>query len=238
MTRLPPGQAINKKASLAILVTGGILVNLLYFYFGRILDLNYEIKAPIRLFLFLSTPLLYNFAWLHLSWHDFLKKMTPNRSQIRRLLLTLLIGAAGIAAVNLLILPVCRFLGLMEYISRIVANTQKTSGFIKFVLFYVPLVNALGEEMFFRCGLYLEMADLGHERFATVFSAALFSLYHLSIVKSWFDPPLLAAMLSGLFIAGLFLNHIARRDRHILGVWLIHGLVNFLILSVCLQFTG
>jgi membrane protease YdiL (CAAX protease family) len=186
--------------------------------------------------MFVSLPLLYDRAWLRLSWREILRKMMPERRQLRRLLLTLLIGAAGIAAVNLLAEPICRLLGLSGVIRQIVSQTKTNQGFLEIVLLYIPLVNALGEEIFFRYGLFMGITDLGHERTAMLFSASLFSLYHLSIIASWISFPLLLASLAGLFIAGLFLNHIASRDRHILGIYLIHGLVNFLIISLSLQF--
>jgi uncharacterized protein len=233
---LSNGRPADRKARMAAIIISGILVSLLYYWIARGLLLEYPVKAAIRLILFMSLPLLYNRVWQKLSWRQIWCQLMPKRRQLRRLLLTLLIGSASIALINLLAEPVCRLLGVADDLQNMIAQTSLSQGFLQIVLLYVPLVNALGEEMFFRFGLYLGLADLGSERGATLFSAGLFSLYHLSIIKTWFSWPILLAMLAGLFIAGLFLNHIARRDKHILGIWLIHGLVNSLVISLSMHY--
>jgi len=103
-------------------------------------------------------------------------------------------------------------------------------------LVYIPLVNAMAEEFFFRGFAGLDLIDTGKPRLALVYQAGLFALYHLAIFQSWFSPAILALSLGGLFIGGLFLGLLVRRSHNIASAWLLHGLVNVAIISISLKF--
>jgi membrane protease YdiL (CAAX protease family) len=172
--------------------------------------------------------------WQKKSWRNYLAGLLPERRQWRRLFLTALIGFTAILLINGLLGPLSRLLGQADQLRELLGRVNRSPAFLWTILLYVPLVNALGEEVFFRLWLFRDLAAAGLPRLAAVLSAGLFSLYHLALL-SGLACPLLLACLAGLFAAGLFLNHIIRRDRHILSVWLIHGLVNALIISLVLH---
>lgn len=226
----------NRQIRAIVLALAGLLACLAYFGVARILQLNYTAKSLIKLALFLGLPLLYWFAWLRLSWREVINKVVPRKDQWPRLLLALAAGTAIIVAANLLVVPLCRLFGIESVVQEIRSRTHTTRKTLMLALFYIPLVNALAEELFFRSFCFLGLADLGFRRLALLFSAVLFSLYHLSIFQNWFSPAVLLLSLGGLFICGLLLNRIVLRDRHILGVWLLHGLVNVAIIAISLPF--
>jgi uncharacterized protein len=220
----------------AAIISLAILANVVYFWVARALLWSYPMKAAVRMSFFFILPLIDWLAWQRLSFADIWRKIGPRRRNLKRLAVTMLCGAAVIAAVNLAARPFSRALGLTDAFTTFMIQIGKSQGSLKIFLIYLPIVNALAEELFFRYYIFLGLWELGMTRTAMWFSAALFALYHLSIIQTWFSWPLIAAMLAGLLAAGLFLNRIARRDQHIFGVWLIHGLVNILIISLSLQY--
>jgi membrane protease YdiL (CAAX protease family) len=220
----------------AAIMSFAIIANVVYFWVARVLLWSYPMKAAVRLSFFFILPLMDWLVWQHLSFADIWRKLGPRRRNLKRLAITVLCGAAGIVAINIAAGPASRVLGVSESFRTFMVQLGTSQGSLKIFLIYLPIVNALAEELFFRFYIFLGLWELGMARTAMWFSAALFALYHLSIIQTWFPWPLILAMLAGLMAAGLFLNQIARRDRHIFGVWLIHGLVNILIITLSLQY--
>jgi len=226
---------MNDRKRLTSIATYGILINLIYYYVSQVLLWSYPFKAAFRFVFFLGLPLMDWLVLQRLTPAELWRRLCPKRSQVRGLLLGLAIGSLAVVVVGLLGLPLLRRLGFAADFSSIVENTGKSEGSLLFFLLYLPLVNALIEEIFFRFYLYLEIARLGREVPGTIFSALLFALYHLSVVRVWIALPLVLLMLAGLFATGLLLNRILRRQDHVFGVWLIHGLFNFLTILLSLQ---
>ena len=217
-------------------IAGAILACCLFYYAARILQLDYTTKAWIKMGLFLSLPLLYWLGWRRLSWRQIWRFVVPGRLPWRRLLLALAGGILAILLVNLLIDPICRLFGISAILDEIKARTHTGRQEMIKLMIYIPLVNAFGEELFFRAFCFLELRSQGLPRLAYLFSGILFSLYHLAIFRNWFSPAILFLCLAGLFAAGLLLDRLASRDQSILDAWLLHGLVNVAIVSVGLRF--
>lgn len=93
------------------------------------------------------------------------------------------------------------------------------------VALYICLVNSFLEELFFRGFGYLTLRRHWKERPADCFSAAAFSLYHVSILSGWFPLWLFGLMLLGLFVCGLLFNRLDRRGS-LYPSWLLHGAAN------------
>lgn len=215
-----------------VLSVAGILAIALYFWVARILQLEYTQKSAIKLILFFGLPLVYWLIWQKRKLSDVVKSLLPRRDQLPRLLLILAAGVVVIIAANLLIEPLCRFFGIESVIAEIKERTNTNLDKILLVSVYIPLVNALAEEFFFRGFCSLELNDLGFKRFGQIFPAVLFAVYHLAIFQNWFTFGLTLFCLAGLFLCGLLLNRIVNRDRHIMGVYLLHALLNIAILTV------
>lgn len=91
---------------------------------------------------------------------------------------------------------------------------------------YITLCNSLLEEFFFRGTAYLALSRVAGKRFACIFSAAAFSLYHAAILDGWFSPLLFVLMLSGLFVGGVIFNILADRTESIYPSWFFHMAAN------------
>lgn len=106
------------------------------------------------------------------------------------------------------------------------------------VAVYIPLVNALLEEFFFRGFAFLTLRQFATERFACLFSAVVFALYHVSILQGWFSPALYALAMLGLVAGGLLFNLLDRRSVSLLPSYLVHMSANLAINTVGLILFG
>ena len=94
------------------------------------------------------------------------------------------------------------------------------------VVLYISFVNSLLEECFFRGFGYLTLRKNTSNTFAHVYSALLFSLYHVFILDGWFTLPIFLLITAALFVAGLFFNFLDSKGS----VWpsyLVHMAANF-----------
>ena len=98
-----------------------------------------------------------------------------------------------------------------------------------FVFSYIILCNSFLEEAFFRGFLF---GLFRNRRLGALVSAALFSVYHVGIFITWFDPFLFLLCLIGLAAVGLFLQWTSERYRSIAASWLIHACANVAINTV------
>jgi len=102
---------------------------------------------------------------------------------------------------------------------------------------YIILVNAAIEEYFFRGFLFLNLKNnsSGERLFAYIYSSLLFSIYHLSIFKTWFDAKLIAVAILGLLSAGFFFNYIDEKDDTIICSYIIHACGDAAIILIGLK---
>jgi len=63
----------------------------------------------------------------------------------------------------------------------------------------------------------------------------LFSIYHLSIFKTWFDAKLIAVAILGLLSAGFFFNYIDEKDDTIICSYIIHACGDAAIILIGLK---
>lgn len=99
------------------------------------------------------------------------------------------------------------------------------------VALYISLVNSLLEELLFRGLAYLKLRRYTSGRFAGIFSAAAFALYHVAILNGWFDWWIYGLCLLGLFLGGLLFNALDRRGS-ILPSWIAHASANLAINTI------
>ena len=101
-----------------------------------------------------------------------------------------------------------------------------------FIFSYIIIVNSFLEESFFRGYLFQVLRGYWSDLWAAVFSAVVFSVYHISIVSGWFDILVFLVMVSGLSAAGLFLQYVSYKQDTLLGSWLVHACANLAINTI------
>ena len=173
--------------------------------------------------LFLALPLAYLLA----KQKDFLGELF--RLQNRRSILEPLFLGLGVYA----LIVSGFFLGknLVDWSS--VASSLKNSRENIFAMgAYICIINSLLEEFFFRGFAFLMLSRFAGSKIAYLFSAGLFSLYHIAIMQNWFSPLVFALLLAGLFFSGFIFNWLSQRYQNIYAPWIVHICSNLAINTV------
>ena len=187
-----------------------------------ILQPSYRIKSLIKIILFLILPLFV----LHI---DIRSLVRGDKKQIRQSL--------GLG-LGLYLMILAGYVLMRDYIDlgMIRQSLQNSMGVNEnnylFVFTYIAFCNSLLEEFFFRGLGYLVLRESAGERTAFVFSALLFSFYHVGMTSGWFNPLIMILSLAGLFTGGCLFNLLDRRTGNILNSWIVHMFCNFAINTV------
>ena len=186
----------------------------------------YAIKSAVKLTLFLLVPLLYGYAAGRDSY----------RALFRMQRCTLLRALALGIGVSALILGAYFALRSVFDFSAVTALLGKNAGVTAenflWVSLYISLVNSLLEEFFFRGFAFLVLRRHTGERFACVFSALSFALYHTAMMLGWFSPLLFLLALAGLAAGGVLFDLLDARGGTIFPSWAVHVFANLAINTV------
>ena len=181
---------------------------------------GYLIKSALKLVLFLGTVLIFR----------------PRRLLNREGAWAGVWLGAGIYALLLAAFFLLRpFIDLEAIAAGLLGKEGVDRGNFLWVALYISLVNSLLEELLFRGLAFLELRR--HTRFAGVFSAGAFAVYHIGILDGWFPPWIYGSCLAGLFAGGLVFNRLDRRGS-ILPSWLAHAAANLAINTIGLMMFG
>ena len=213
----------------------GLVAAGIFFLASRVLLLPYPLKSAIKAIVFIVLPLGYWLVAKPEPLTDTLRRMLPRRTQLPQLAVIGLVGAVLIVLVTVLLEPIAGLLGLDSLLDWIRADNTITRPQMLRRIFYIPTINNFAEEFLFRFFLLGTLIGIGYQKLALFASAAIFSIYHIGIFETWFDPLQMAGVLLLLFAFGLALNFKARRDNHLAGVLLIHGLINIASMTITLQ---
>ena len=186
----------------------------------------YAVKSAVKLALFLLAPLLYGYA----AGKDGYRALF--RIQRRALLRVLALGFGVFA----LILGAYFALRSVFDFSAVAALLGKNAGVTAenflWVSLYISFVNSLLEEFFFRGFAFLVLRRYAGERFACVFSALSFALYHTAMMLGWFPPLLFLLALAGLTAGGVLFNLLDARAGTIFPSWAVHIFANLALNTV------
>ena len=186
-----------------------------------LLSPDYFVKSAIKLLLFLIVPIIVVRRNKEISLKGLLK------IKRKKLILPILLGVG----VYLFIMGAYFIIGPYFNFSNVTVALADNYGVKKEhfvpVALYISFANSLLEEFFFRGFEFLTLKKLVSRRFAYLFSAAAFSLYHIAIMSSWFNPFLFLLLIASLFVAGLFFDWLNEKSNTIYTSWLVHMCANF-----------
>lgn len=181
----------------------------------------YFIKSLVKIGLFLLLPALYG-----LYDREFRVKslFAPDK---RGLGLALLLGGAVYGVV---VGAYFLFRGIFDF-SAVASSVTDAVGvsrdnFIP-VAIYISFANSLLEEFFFRGFAFLALKKVAGRRFAYLFGAGMFAVYHIAMMIGWFALPVVLLALLGLFLGGVIFSYFNERYDNIYLSWLIHMFANF-----------
>ena len=208
-----------------VMVTLIVLFCVLMAVIDGIYKADYFIKSLIKIVLFLLMPAIY-------SLFDKIKLkdlFIPKKSGIKNSFVLGLLVYIVILGGYFLLRNVFDFSSITTSLTNNIGVTGKN--FI-FVSLYISFVNSLLEEFFFRGFAFITLKRLTGRRFAYLFSAAVFAVYHIAMMIGWFDFWVFLIIIAGLFAGGLIFNYLNEKSSTIYPSWLVHMFANFAINTV------
>lgn len=206
-----------------------ILACVILFYIEQILKVDYVSKSTLKIIMFFVLPYL------------ILKLSNKNRLHLNSVLKeNVFLGISsgiyiGLAVFAIIFIAYVVFKPYIDFHNIVFDLTSKLkinkSNYI-FVALYICLINSLLEETFFRKYIFLSILELGKNNIAYFISAALFSIYHIAIFKTWFQIWISILCLVALFATGLFLNYVNKKSGSVKTSWTIHFFANVAILLI------
>ena len=208
---------------IAIMIAAAICCGVMAYVDG-VLQPGYAAKSGIKIMMFALVPAVMTFASKMVSAKEIFRFRKRG------------FGAALGLGIGIYALILGGWAIVRNWVdfSGIADSLTSTAGVTKenflYVSLYISFVNSLLEEFFFRGFVYRNLAE--RTRFAYIFSAAAFSLYHVAMMIGWFHPALLVLVLAGLFLGGLIFNWLNEKLGCIYASWLTHMFANFAINTI------
>lgn len=208
-----------KNKSIIMLLVVGICI--IMAVVDAVIRPGYFLKSVIKIALFLLIPVIYSF------WDKSCNLKNLFKPEKKGILLALGLGV-GVYAVVLGAFFLFR--GVFDFsalTSNLTAETGVNKSNFLFVALYISFANSLLEEFFFRGFSFLTLKNFASRKWAYIFSAAAFSVYHVAMMIAWFSPIVVILALAGLFAGGLIFNFINEKSGNIYLSWLVHMFANF-----------
>ena len=209
-------------------ITAVLFSTLLMCFVDGVIVPPYLYKSIIKIVLFLLVPMIYFLLYKEKNVY-FKKLFVPKKKDF---MLALLLGA-GVFAVIMAAYFICRnyidFSGIQESLTGGIG--VNADNFV-YVAIYISFVNSLLEEFFFRGFAFLVLKQECSRKFAYLFSAIMFALYHVGMTSGWFNPVIYALSMVGLAAGACIFNFLNERCENIYPSWLVHMCANFAINTV------
>jgi membrane protease YdiL (CAAX protease family) len=186
---------------------------------------NYAFTSAVKIVLFLLCPFIY----FRLSKAGEFKTTISLKGDKKNTKLSLFLGIFVFAFILVAFVTIFRPLLEQTMITSALSEVGITRNNYMIAFFYVILINAALEEVFFRGFIFLELYRMNFKVYAYIFSAVLFALYHVSVLRDGGTPGLLLLGIIGLVFAGLIFNELARRCDSIVGSLIVHASANLAI---------
>lgn len=215
----------NTKKSILIVVLI-VLFCILMAVVDGVLKPEYFIKSIIKLILFLILPIIYSFFDKDIRIKEIFK---PKKTGIKSAVLLSVFVYVIIMCGYLLVRNIFDFSAITGALTQ---NIGVTGENFVFVSLYISFVNSLLEEFFFRGFAFLTIKRITGRKFAYLFSAAVFAVYHIAMMIGWFKADVFLIVLAGLFAGGLIFNYLNEKSSTIYPSWLVHMFANFAINTI------
>ncbi|MPM74408.1 hypothetical protein SDC9_121396 [bioreactor metagenome] len=194
-------------------------------YIETIICPDYWIKSIIKAITFLGLYCIYN----KIDKNSVSKPIKQNKKSIIFYFVLCICVYAIIIITFIIIQKIYDFSNITSVLET---NYSIDKSNYIYVFLYISFINSFLEELFFRKFAFLTLAKHSSFKFANIFSAAAFSIYHVSIIKGWFSASLFLVIIVALFICGLFFNYIDSKNKTIYPSWLIHITANLSINTI------
>ena len=169
---------LKKKTIILIVLIGCLIMG----FIDAVIRPDYLVKSFIKIMLFSIMPIIYSRYDKELNLSSLFKVKSK-----REIIIALLAGLA----VFLFILGAYLIIGRFFDFSNVTSSLSENIGVDKenfiLVAIYISFVNSLLEEFFIRGFAFLKLKEVSTRKFAYIFSALAFALYHVAMMIGWFD---------------------------------------------------
>lgn len=197
-----------------------------------VLKADYFVKSIIKFVLFLILPAVYALFDKEIK----IKKLfIPEKKGMTLACVLCVLLYAVILGGYLLLKDVFDFSAITGTLTENIGVSGEN--FI-FVSLYISFVNSLLEEFFFRGFSFITLKRLTGRKFAYLFSAFVFAIYHIAMMIGWFKVDVFLITLAGLFAGGLIFNYLNEKSETIYPSWLVHMFANFAINTIGFMLFG
>ncbi|MCV4234786.1 CPBP family intramembrane metalloprotease [Virgibacillus sp. LDC1] len=193
---------------------------------------DYAVKSAIKIMLFLTLPIGYA---LIAGGVPFRRLFAFEK---KGLLMSMLLGFGVFTLIlggYFLLSPLLDFTNVTGALQD---NMGVNAGNFVFVALYISIANSLLEEFFFRGFAFFTLKEQVGRRFAYLFSAGAFAVYHIAMMSSWFSVGLFLLLIAGLVVAGLLFNWLNERSGNIYASWMVHMFANLAINTIGFMLFG
>jgi membrane protease YdiL (CAAX protease family) len=186
---------------------------------------TYFVKAAIKLALFVAIPMSLILVRKETSMLRFFK---PNRKTLLPMLLFGVIMYAFILGAYFLL---GKYFDLSNITSSLDEIGVTKQNFI-FVALYIAVCNSFLEEFIFRGFGFIGLSDKIGEKWACVYSAICFALYHITMMIGWYSFGLTTLIIFALFVGGVILNLLDVKCKTVYPAWIVHIFANLAINTI------
>ena len=101
-----------------------------------------------------------------------------------------------------------------------------------FVALYIAVCNSFLEEFIFRGFGFIGLSEKLGSKWACIFSATCFALYHITMMIGWYSIWLTALIIFALFVGGVILNILDMKCKTVYPAWIVHIFANLAINTI------
>ena len=204
------------------------IISIIVCLIDAIIQPNYFTKIPIKIFLFLAVPMLF-FIVNRSEFKEFKNLFLFKK---RGILKSLLLGLAVYSVILGGYFLLRNVIDFSNVTSNLTGGMGITADNFIYVSLYISLMNSFLEEFFFRGYGFITLKKFSNRKFAYIFSAAIFAVYHVGMLVGMFNVGALALLLFGLIIGGCIFNFLNELNGNIYSSWFVHMFANFAINTV------
>lgn len=217
---------INRKSAYILFTV--VFSALLMSFIDGFLHPPYFYKSLFKILLFAGVPAFY-FLTHREELHQLKKLFVPRKKDF---IISLSLGVGVYCIIMLGYFLFYNHIDLSVIQESLTAGMGVTKNNFLYVALYISFINSLLEEFFFRGFAFIVLKQKTSRLFAYVFSALLFSIYHVGMTSGWFHWGIYLLAMLGLFIGGCIFNFLNEKCENIYPSWLVHMCANFAINTV------
>ena len=217
------------------IIIASLLACVFMYFIEQVVMVDYVIKTLLKIIVFTSIPIIY-FKLFKKS--TIVEALNLNKLDKKQLKIGLILGLISFAVVLIAYQIAKGFMDIEGIVKELEQKSNITPTNFLLVGLYITFGNSFLEEFFFRGFIFLNLYESKNKVQAYLYSALLFSLYHIGIFRNWFNIWLTLLAVLGLVAIGLVFNWLNTKSKNFLNSWIVHILADIAIIIVGMRIMG